>query len=46
VLGGIEAFGVLGLFVGPIVLAITPVIFKMLREAQEESPVAVPVHQE
>jgi predicted PurR-regulated permease PerM len=46
VLGGIEAFGVLGLFIGPIVLAITPVIFEMLREAQADSPVAVPVHEE
>jgi predicted PurR-regulated permease PerM len=31
-LGGVKAFGVLGLFIGPVVLSLTLVVFEMLRE--------------
>jgi hypothetical protein len=31
-LGGVRAFGVLGLFIGPVVLSLTLVVFEMLRE--------------
>jgi predicted PurR-regulated permease PerM len=36
-LGGVKAFGVLGLFVGPVVLSATIVILEMLREANVEA---------
>jgi predicted PurR-regulated permease PerM len=32
VLGGLEAFGILGLFIGPVVVSLTLVVFEMLRE--------------
>jgi len=35
-LGGMKAFGVLGLFVGPIVLSITMAVLDMLREHRDE----------
>ena len=31
-LGGVKAFGVLGLFIGPVVLSLTLVVFEMLSE--------------
>ena len=31
-LGGVQEFGIIGLFVGPIVLAVTMTLFGMLRE--------------
>jgi predicted PurR-regulated permease PerM len=31
-LSGVRAFGVLGLFIGPVVLSLTLVVFEMLRE--------------
>jgi predicted PurR-regulated permease PerM len=31
-LGGVKAFGVLGLFIGPVVVSLTLVVFEMLRE--------------
>jgi predicted PurR-regulated permease PerM len=31
-IGGVKAFGVLGLFIGPVVLSLTLVVFEMLRE--------------
>ena len=31
-LGGVKAFGVMGLFVGPVILSVTIVVFEMLRE--------------
>jgi predicted PurR-regulated permease PerM len=31
-LGGVEAFGVMGLFIGPVVLSVTVVVLEMLRE--------------
>jgi predicted PurR-regulated permease PerM len=31
-LGGVEAFGVMGLFIGPVVLSVTLVVLEMLRE--------------
>ena len=32
-LGGVKAFGVMGLFVGPVVLSVTLVLLEMLQEA-------------
>ncbi|MGC2184897.1 MAG: AI-2E family transporter, partial [Terriglobales bacterium] len=32
-LGGVNAFGVMGLFIGPVVLSVTRVLFEMLQEA-------------
>jgi predicted PurR-regulated permease PerM len=32
-LGGVKAFGVMGLFIGPVVLSVTLVVLEMLREA-------------
>ena len=31
-LGGVEAFGVMGLFIGPVVLSVTLIVLEMLRE--------------
>ena len=31
-LGGVEAFGLMGLFIGPVVLSVTLVVLEMLRE--------------
>ena len=38
-LGGVKAFGVLGLFIGPVVLSVTLVVFEMLREESLDHPV-------
>jgi predicted PurR-regulated permease PerM len=35
-LGGVKAFGVIGLFVGPVVLSVTLVLLEMLQEANSE----------
>jgi predicted PurR-regulated permease PerM len=35
-LGGVEAFGVMGLFIGPVVLSVTLVLLEMLRETNLE----------
>ena len=37
-LGGVKAFGALGLFIGPVVVSVTLVALQMLREANLESP--------
>jgi predicted PurR-regulated permease PerM len=37
-LGGVKAFGALGLFIGPVVVSVTLVSLEMLREANLESP--------
>ena len=39
-LGGVKAFGVMGLFIGPVVLSVTLVVFEMLREANLDQPTA------
>ena len=39
-LGGVKAFGVLGLFIGPVVVSLTLVVFEMLREENEPYPTA------
>jgi predicted PurR-regulated permease PerM len=39
-LGGVKAFGVLGLFIGPVVVSITLVALQMLREANLDAPPA------
>jgi predicted PurR-regulated permease PerM len=39
-LGGVKAFGVMGLFIGPVVLSVTLVVFEMLREANLDHPTA------
>jgi predicted PurR-regulated permease PerM len=31
-LGGVKAFGVMGLFIGPVVLSVTLVVLEMLRQ--------------
>ena len=36
-LGGVEAFGVMGLFIGPVVLSVTLVVLEMLRETNVET---------
>jgi predicted PurR-regulated permease PerM len=41
-LGGVKAFGVIGLFAGPVILSVTIVVFQMLREASSESRAADP----
>jgi predicted PurR-regulated permease PerM len=35
-LGGVQAFGILGLFVGPVILAIAQVLFSLIREEMRE----------
>ena len=37
-LGGVQAFGVMGLFVGPVVLSVAIVVLEMLREMNVDSP--------
>jgi predicted PurR-regulated permease PerM len=37
-LGGAKAFGVLGLFIGPVVISVTLVVFQMLREENASDP--------
>src|SRR5215470_2876529 len=39
-LGGVQAFGVLGLFIGPVVLSVTLVVLEMLREENLAGPTA------
>jgi predicted PurR-regulated permease PerM len=39
-LGGVKAFGVMGLFIGPVVLSITIVVLKMLQETNLDYPAA------
>jgi len=39
-LGGVKAFGVMGLFVGPVVLSFTLVVLEMLRETNLDYPAA------
>jgi predicted PurR-regulated permease PerM len=39
-LGGVQAFGLLGLFVGPVVLAIAQALFRLIREEIRETKVA------
>lgn len=39
-LGGVKAFGVMGLFVGPVILSVTIVVFEMLRETNSEVSVS------
>jgi predicted PurR-regulated permease PerM len=36
-LGGVKAFGIMGLFIGPIVISITTAVFDMLREINSSS---------
>ncbi len=42
ILGGVEAFGFMGLFLGPVVAAVLTAVFAMLRE-EVNGPVAMPV---
>jgi predicted PurR-regulated permease PerM len=35
-LGGVKAFGIMGLFVGPVVLSVTLVLLEMVQEANAE----------
>jgi predicted PurR-regulated permease PerM len=37
-LGGVKAFGVMGLFIGPVVLSVTLVVLEMLQEANLDYP--------
>jgi predicted PurR-regulated permease PerM len=37
-LGGAKAFGVMGLFIGPVVLSVTLVLLEMLQEANLGHP--------
>ena len=39
-LGGVKAFGVMGLFIGPVVLSVTLVLLEMLQEANLDHPSA------
>jgi predicted PurR-regulated permease PerM len=39
-LGGVKAFGALGLFIGPVVVSVTLVALKMLRETNLDTPAA------
>jgi len=38
VVGGLRAFGVVGLFVGPLILSITVALFRFLREERRSGP--------
>ena len=40
ILGGVEAFGFLGLFLGPVVAAVLTAVFAMLREEVNEAGLA------
>ena len=37
-LGGVQAFGVMGIFVGPVILSVAIVVFDMLRETFRQGP--------
>jgi predicted PurR-regulated permease PerM len=37
-LGGVKAFGIMGLFIGPVVLSVSLVVLDMLQEANEQIP--------
>jgi predicted PurR-regulated permease PerM len=37
-LGGVKAFGIMGLFIGPVVLSLTMAVFDMLEEMNSSSP--------
>jgi predicted PurR-regulated permease PerM len=39
-LGGVKAFGVMGLFIGPVVLSVTLVVLEMLREENLDRSIA------
>jgi predicted PurR-regulated permease PerM len=39
-LGGVQAYGVIGLFVGPVVLSVTIIIFQMLSEERSQGTAA------
>jgi predicted PurR-regulated permease PerM len=39
-LGGVKAFGVMGLFIGPVVLSVTLVVLEMLRDENLGRPTA------
>ena len=39
-LGGVRAFGVMGLFIGPVVLSVTLVVLEMVREMNADYPAA------
>jgi predicted PurR-regulated permease PerM len=39
-LGGVKAFGALGLFIGPVVVSVTLVALAMLRETNLDAPAA------
>lgn len=41
-LGGVKAFGFLGLFIGPVIVALVVALTEMLREEIGQDPVAVP----
>ncbi len=47
ILGGVQVFGFLGLFLGPVVVSVLAAIFKMLREelATPPDPLAIPGHE-
>jgi predicted PurR-regulated permease PerM len=36
-LGGVKAFGIMGLFIGPVVLSVTMAVFDMLEEMNSSS---------
>ena len=40
ILGGVEAFGFIGLFLGPVVASVLTAVFSMLREELSDSPAA------
>jgi predicted PurR-regulated permease PerM len=42
ILGGVEAFGFLGLFLGPVVASVLAALFRILREELKESSVPAP----
>jgi hypothetical protein len=37
-MGGVKAFGVMGLFIGPVVLSVTLVLLQMLQESNVDHP--------
>jgi predicted PurR-regulated permease PerM len=38
-LGGVQAFGILGLFIGPVILSVTAALLEMMRAEYEEAPI-------
>jgi predicted PurR-regulated permease PerM len=47
-MGGVQAFGVLGLFAGPVIFSVTQAVFRILYEEKQEwerQLSAVPVHE-